>query len=77
MIRQGTPYPARLEPDDNLSDLDLYEEARSADKEAFVIVPRVKKDDKVVITFQGSELVRGGGGPRCMTCPVQRDDPWS
>jgi arginine deiminase len=38
---------------------------------------RVKKDDKVVITFQGSELVRGGGGPRCMTCPVQRDDPWS
>jgi arginine deiminase len=38
---------------------------------------RIKKDDKVVITFQGSELVRGGGGPRCMTCPVQRDDPWS
>jgi arginine deiminase len=38
---------------------------------------RLKKDDKVVITFQGSELVRGGGGPRCMTCPVQRDDPWS
>ena len=38
---------------------------------------RVKKDDKVVITFEGSELVRGGGGPRCMTCPVQRDDPWS
>jgi arginine deiminase len=38
---------------------------------------RIKKDDRVVITFQGSELVRGGGGPRCMTCPVQRDDPWS
>ena len=38
---------------------------------------RFKKDERVVITFEGSELVRGGGGPRCMTCPVQRDDPWS
>lgn len=25
-----------------------------------------------VVTFQGSELVRGGGGPRCMTLPVRR-----
>lgn len=26
------------------------------------------------ITFEGSELVRGGGGPRCMTLPILRED---
>lgn len=30
--------------------------------------------EKFVVTFKASELPRGGGGARCMTMPIQRDD---
>ena len=29
-------------------------------------------DYKIVISFSGSELVKGRGGPRCMTLPIKR-----
>src|SRR3954462_6286743 len=38
---------------------------------------RIAEGERAVITFEGAELVRAGGGPRCMTLPVLREDPWA
>ena len=33
----------------------------------------LRSDSKVVISIDGSELVKGRGGPRCMTLPIKRE----
>jgi arginine deiminase len=37
---------------------------------------KLSDDDRAVLAFEGAELVRGGGGGRCMTLPILREDAW-
>lgn len=57
---------------------------RELERTGFRVVPAgkllkgeqaVAEGEQAVVAVKGSELVRGGGGPRCMTMPLRRDDP--
>ena len=73
MIRQGTPYPIPMESDDNLSDLDLYDEARQATKERFVMIQRLealaedesKNDDWKI---KGQDVLNRLANNQCWVC---------
>lgn len=46
---------------------------RTVDAVAFLTgEDRPEPDERFAVAFEGTELVRGGGGPRCMTLPVAR-----
>lgn len=37
---------------------------------------QIGEEERTLIAFEGAELVRGGGGARCMTLPLLREDIW-
>ncbi|EMD68947.1 hypothetical protein COCSADRAFT_155185 [Bipolaris sorokiniana ND90Pr] len=75
MIRIPTPYPTK-KPDETLSDLDLYEEARQATDEAFELVQEAiglqdfKWDAPLPTDWQieGAEVLRRLRNQQCWIC---------
>ena len=51
MLRLGTLYPRyELESNNNLSDLDLYDKARRAERPNYEVIPQPLKADDIITT---------------------------
>ena len=48
MIRQGTPYPREQSTDSDVSDMELYEEARLLDNATYELLPRAVEAKEVI-----------------------------
>jgi arginine deiminase len=61
----------------NRKTLDALEKSGFAVKRAEDFISREDSTGnyrRLAVAFDGIELARGGGGARCMTCPVERED---
>ena len=62
----------------NLRTLDALADSGFAIRKAAQMIDgseRVEDHERLVVAFEGIELARGGGGARCMTLPVEREEP--
>ena len=61
----------------NSKSLDVLSDAGFAIRDASVFIEgaeKVEDFERLAVRFDGIELARGGGGTRCMTMPVERED---
>jgi arginine deiminase len=61
----------------NSKSLDVLSDSGFAIRDAKVFIDgaeKVEDFDRLAVCFDGIELARGGGGARCMTLPVERED---
>lgn len=62
----------------NISTIEALDQAGFSIVDAYDVIDNkvdLKRYGKCVITIDGSELARGGGGCRCMTMPISRKSP--